>query len=58
MVRYKSSAFKHGYTRRDIERVLDHPIAVWETTGRYGHPAIAKTGFASNMDLIEVIYRY
>ncbi len=58
MVRYKNSAFKHGYTRRDIESVLDHPVADWETMGRYGHPVISKIGFASNMDLIEVIYRY
>lgn len=58
MVLYKSSAFKHGYTRRDIERVLDNPFAVWELRGRDGHPVISKIGFAANMDVIEVLYEY
>ena len=58
MVRYKSSAFKHGYTRWDIESVLDNPFDVAELRGRDGHPVISKIGFASNMDVIEVLYQY
>ncbi len=57
MVRYKDSAFKHGYTRRDIESVLDNPFAVRELRGRDGHPVISKIGFAANMDVIEVLYQ-
>ena len=56
MVRYKNSAFKHGYTRWDIERVLDSPISVSELRG--SQLVISKVGFASNMDLIEVLYEY
>lgn len=58
MVHYKNSAFKHGYTRRDIESVLDNPLAVWELRGRDGHPVVSKIGFAANMDVIEVFYQY
>lgn len=54
----KPSAHKHGYTRRDIQRVLDNPIDGWETTGRRGNTVIARVGFASNMDIIEILFEY
>ena len=58
MVLYRKSAFKHGYDPEDIERVLDHPLSVREVITSRGSSAISKIGFASNLTLIDVRYRY
>ena len=57
MVLYKESAFKHGYSTEDIERVLDNPLRVGEVVTSRGSPAISNIGFTSDLDLIDVHYQ-
>ena len=57
MVLYRQSAFKHGYTTEDIERVLDSPLALGEVLTNTGSPAMSAIGFASNLHLIDVRYQ-
>ena len=57
MVVYRQSAFKHGYTAEDIERVLDSPLALGEVVTNRGSPAMSAIGFASNLHLIDVRYQ-
>lgn len=58
MVRFLSSAFKHGYTEQDVRGVLNNPIGLLEEVSRTGLPVVAVIGFAVSADhVIEVRYQ-
>lgn len=57
MVLYKESAFAHGYSPTDIERVLDNPLSAQEVVTSRGSRAISMIGFTSSLGLIDVRYQ-
>ena len=57
LVLYKRSAFKRGYSREDIERIVLTPFTVREVISSTGDPAIAVQGYTSEAELIEIHYQ-
>ncbi len=58
MPTYVRSAFKHGFSERDIQGVLDDPFRYKPITTQNNRPGLSYLGLARDGTMIEVIGEY